>query len=180
MSRLKPFMYLAGLGFILTFMVHVSSLLSLPFPIGAYTILILFLGIFLFIPLLVALYVAYKLSKDFKEKDRWKAALRGCPSWQKYLLNLFWGYALFTFFLFWIMGGDQGGAGAHGLSVSGVKMFSAGFMAFYVVSMALLYSAIHVRTDVQARRCPNGHLVSPLAKFCRECGSKVIDGEVPK
>ena len=180
MSRLKPFLYPAWLGFILSFMVHVSSLLRLPLPIGAYSGLILFLGIFLFIPFSVAVVHLYNLCKDFKSKDLWKAALRGSPPWQKYLLKLFWSYGFFIFILSSIIAGDDGRVGAHGLSVRDIREISAIFMAFYFCSMAILYSAINVRTDVQARHCPNGHLVSPFAKFCRECGSKVIDSQVPK
>jgi hypothetical protein len=171
---LKPFLYLAGLGFILSFVVHVSSLLNLPITIGIYKVLILFLIIFLLIAAFVALIVFQNLSKEVKSKNLWKAVLRGSPTWQKHMLTLFLGYAAFTFILSRIMGGG-GGAGSHGLSVNDVREISAFFMAFNFFSIAILYSGIHVRTDVQERRCPNGHLVSPVANFCGECGLEVID-----
>ena len=175
----KPFMYLAGLGLILSFIVHVSNLLHLPINIGIIKILILLLIIISLIAAFVAVIAFRNLSKDVRSKDLWKAALRGSPAWQKHMLIFFFGYAAFTFILSRIMGGG-GGAGSHGLSISDVREISAFIMALNFFSIAILYSGIHVGTDIQKRHCPNGHPVSPLAKFCGECGLEVINRSVPK
>jgi hypothetical protein len=50
-------------------------------------------------------------------------------------------------------------------------------MAFYFTAMAILYSAIHDKEHDAARRCPNGHPVSPSAMYCEECGLKVIEAQ---
>ena len=55
--------------------------------------------------------------------------------------------------------------------------FSGHWMAFYSAATAILYSAVVVAGRDPARRCPNGHPVSPSADFCENCGAKIIDSE---
>jgi hypothetical protein len=173
---LTPLMYLAGLGLILSLLVHVSSLLGIFSPFGAPArglFVMLTIGA---VPLsFPAVLAAIPLCKDFKSKDFWKAALRGCPAWLKYLPGFCFGYAAFIFILFRIMvdGGAKSGGG-QGLSTRDIQVISASIMAVYSFSMATLYSAIQVRNHDQTRRCLNGHPVSPSAKFCGRCGSEVI------
>ena len=169
---LTPFMYLAGLGLIISFMLHAASLLGLPIPLDVYGKLIFFFFLLLLIAFVPAALVMGNHCKDVKSRDIWKVALRGCPTLLKYLLYLFCGYAGIRFVLFAIIGKDQTGVNGQ-LTTSAINIISAFFMVFYSVSLAILYSAI--QNGGQARRCPNGHPVSPTAKFCGECGLEVIN-----
>jgi hypothetical protein len=65
-------------------------------------------------------------------------------------------------------------SGTKGTSID-TRIGSGHSMAFYSAAMAALYSAIHVRERDETRRCLNGHPVSPSAKFCEQCGTKVIE-----
>jgi len=171
---LTPFMYLAGLGLVLSLIVHISALLGLPSPFGAIS---WGLHIGIFVVWIPAVIVMNSLVKDFKQKDLWKAALRACPKWMKYLTYFFFGYAILNFVLFVIMDiSDGSGKGSGSGTPSNVyRGFSGHWMAFYCVAMAILYSAIHVKEHDEARRCPNGHPVGPSAKFCEECGTKIVE-----
>ena len=42
---------------------------------------------------------------------------------------------------------------------------------FYAISFCVMYSLLHVKEYDASRRCMNGHVISPLAKFCEECGA---------
>ena len=44
-------------------------------------------------------------------------------------------------------------------------------LTLYAVSFCLMYSVIHAGEFDSSRRCLNGHRISPLAKFCEECGA---------
>ena len=73
---LTPFMYLAGLGLVLSLIVHISALLGMPSPFGE---IVWGLHIGIFIVWIPSVIVMNSLVKDFKQKDLWKAALRACP-----------------------------------------------------------------------------------------------------
>jgi hypothetical protein len=50
--------------------------------------IVLFAGIFLvWLPTILLM---NRLTRDFKQKDLWKAALRGCPPWMRNALWLLW------------------------------------------------------------------------------------------
>jgi hypothetical protein len=96
-SILIPFMYIAAIGVVLSVVVHISALLGMPSPFGEIS-WVLHMGIF--VVWLPAILVANKLVRGFKQKDFWKAALRGCPQWMKNLIYLFLGYAILNFTIF--------------------------------------------------------------------------------
>ena len=172
---LTPLMYLAGLGLILSVIVHVLSLFGMPSPFGE-TSWVLHGGIFVvWLPTVLAL---NKLGKDFKRKEIWKAALRACPKWMKNMTYFLFGYAILNFAVFIISDFTGGGStGDHGDTPAIVfRGFSGHWMAFYCVAMATLYTAIHAKEHDEARKCQNGHPVSPAARFCEECGARVIEG----
>jgi len=173
---LTPFMYLAGIGLVLSVIVHISALLGITPPLGEVS-WVLHVGIF--IVWLPAVIVANRLVKDFKQKDFWKAALRACPKWMKNLTYFFFGYAILNFILFLVLEAGSGNSKGSGTPSTVFRGFSGHWMVFYCVAMAILYSAIHIEQHDAARRCPVGHPVSPSAKFCEECGSKIIETENP-
>jgi hypothetical protein len=169
---LRPFVLffaaLAAIGLALSVLSHIEALLGLQGPLGDYEMLLHF-GIF--VVWLPAILVSTQLTRDFKRKDFWKAALRGCPPWMKYMVYGFFGYALLNFIVFLVNAPPKGGFGP--ISPTVVRGFSGHWMAFYSAAMALLYSAAHVKDRDAGRRCPQGHSVSPLAQFCEQCGQPV-------
>ncbi|HUJ49554.1 MAG TPA: hypothetical protein VLW25_05125, partial [Bryobacteraceae bacterium] len=56
----------------------------------------------------------------------------------------------------------------------GERFITGHVMAFYSVFSAVLYSGAKLWGQ-QGRRCPEGHPVGPLAKFCDQCGRPIID-----
>jgi hypothetical protein len=177
---LAPFAVLATIGLVLSLTVHVSSLLGMPSPLGEAS-WALHIGVFVvWFPAVLA---SRGLVKDFKQEDFWKAALRACPTWMKYMTSLFFVYAIVNFLTFMLLdvGGGKIDPGSGGTPSSVLRGFSGHWMAFYSAAMALLYSRIHVAEHDAARRCPDGHPVSPSAKFCEECGAEMVErGDPPR
>jgi len=152
-----PVMVLSALGVVVSTSLFVLSL------VGAYHAFkggppLIFLGIFVvWVPTVILM---NRLTRDFKQKDVWKAALRGCPSWMRIGLWVFTGVVVAITFLPVIWKGQPG--------EDGFTVFPA---IFYAASFCTMYSLIHV-DEVDANSCClNGHPMSPLAKFCEECGS---------
>lgn len=167
---LTPFICLSAIGLILSLIVHVSALLGLPSALGE-SAWALHMGIF--VVCLPAALVSRRLTRDFKRKDFRKAALRGCPQWMRWMTYGFLGYAIINFITF-IAFSDKGGSGSD-TPAAVFRGFSGHWMAFYSAALAVLYSASQVRERDAARRCPNGHPVSPAAQYCEECGERIID-----
>jgi hypothetical protein len=160
-----PFLALSAVGFAALLVIHVASLIGVAYPFER------FLGILgpgLFVVFLTMIFVMNRLTRDFKQKDIWRAALRGCPTWMRRAVWTISGYSWLGFFV-WplIFGGGMDSATNKARVGSGVLMI------FYLISFAVLYSATKAQTLDESRRCLNGHHVSPLAKFCEECGAPV-------
>jgi hypothetical protein len=168
---LTPLMYAAACGLILSISEHVSALVDLPSPLGEFS-KYLFFG--LFVVWLPTVLVATRLSKDFKQRDFWKAVLRGCPKWMKWMVYFFFGYAILNFVLCAIIDST-----AKGTPID-ARIGSGHSMAFYSAAMAALYSAINIKERDKTRRCFNGHPVSPSASFCEQCGARVMEPKDPK
>jgi hypothetical protein len=132
-----------------------------------------YLHIGIFVVWIPAILVSSRTTKDFKQKDFWKAALRGCPPWMKHLTYLFGGYAIINFLIFIYL--ERSGTGHGENDLIKLRGFSGHWMAFYSAAMSTLYSATQIEKFDRQRRCRNGHPVSPLAKFCEECGASVLD-----
>lgn len=154
-------MWIAAAGFVASVMVHVSSLLGLPQPLGR---LAWGLHIGIFVVWLPAVLVAQRLSKGAKQADFWKAVLRGCPRWMKRFLYVLVPYIFINFFVGIALGPDT--------ESDNFRIFSGHWMFFYFAGMAMLHSA-HRLGSLEPRTCPQGHEVSPFAKFCEECGSEL-------
>jgi len=168
MLLLHPFRFLSALGFTLSLIVHIAALLSVRITSDRNLIFLLVGSGIVYIPAILA---AQWTSREFKRKEMWKASLRGCPKWMKTMVSVLGGYAVSSFILFALL------SAKHGQSNSGIGhqawLVSTYAMTFYWTSFAFLHSALHSKEVDLRRRCMNGHLVSPLAKFCEECGSPV-------
>lgn len=114
---------------------------------------VLLVGIFLiWLPTMILM---NRLTRDLKRKDRWKTALRGCPPWMKRALWVVLGFVVVSFLFPF---------SERNLPI----LFPAGF---YAVSFCVMYSLRKPQEFDAGRRCTNGHALSPLAKFCDECGA---------
>jgi hypothetical protein len=171
---LAPFIGLSGIGLILSIIVHFIALSGNPIPYGK---LVWGLHIGIFIVWLPAIVVSQTLTSDFKRKDWWKAALRGCPAWMKWMTFVFFFYAIFNFVTF-VISISLLTNGAKPTEAAELRGASGHWMAFYSAAFAILFSAINAASCDKERKCRNGHVVSPLAKFCDECGAQIIDRQI--
>lgn len=156
----------AGLGWLLMLVTHVAALLGHGGPLGGREE-VFFFG--LFILWAAAILASRSLSKDVPQRDFWKATLRGCPTWMKYLLYGSFFYALVNFVLA-VTGGAKTGPGP----AQATRAISGHLLAFYAAAFAILYSAATLWGQ-QGRRCSEGHPVGPLARFCDHCGRPIVD-----
>lgn len=163
-ALISPFVILSGIGLFLCLLIHMAALVKVPFE---HYNKVFFLGVGVFIVWVPTVLVSIKLTKDFKQKEFWKAALRGCPVWLKYLVYIMFGYAAFNF-IYMIISGDPSENEA-----TTARFISGHLLVFYSAALGTLYSATQVERIDTARRCINGHPVSASAKFCEECGAPV-------
>ncbi len=154
-----PVMVLSAVGVLLCLCLFLLALLGVQ-PLPSKTVPILFGGLFLvWFPTVILM---NRLTKDFKQKDLWKAALRGCPAWMRTALWVVIGCVFAVFFLTVIAKRNPGDS---------PQTFVLFPITFYAVSFCVMYSLINVEECDAGRRCLNGHRISPLAKFCEECGA---------
>ncbi len=169
-ALLLPFFILAAIGLAAMLAIHVSALGGFVWPFDHYFKLIAPGAFVVFLP---AVLVMNRLTRDFKQKDLWRAALRGCPPWMRHAFYVVFGYACVGFFAFpFVFGGGMDTPANQARSMSGVLLI------FYLTPVVVLYSAMHAETANRVRRCLNGHRISPLAKYCEECGAPA-DERVP-
>src|SRR5712671_2024271 len=95
-ALIYPFLALALAGFLAIFAVHVASLFGVTYPSDH---LLRFLGPGVFVVFVPTVLVMNRLTRDFKQKDIWRAALRGCPQWMRRTVWTIFGYSWFGFFI---------------------------------------------------------------------------------
>jgi hypothetical protein len=168
-ALIYPCLALAAAGFMGVLAVHVAALLGAAYPFEHF---LKFLGPGVFIVFVPTIFVMNRLTRDCKQRDIWRAALRGCPRWMRGSVWAIFGYAWIGFFMLPLLYG--GGMDAE---ANKARSMSAMLLVFYLVSVSVLYSATQVPRLNQS--CLNGHRVSPLAKFCEQCGAPVAASNVP-
>jgi len=160
-----PFLALSAVGFAALLAIHVASLFGVAYPFEHF---IGILGPGIFVVFLPTIFVMNRLTRDFKQKNIWRAALRGCPTWMRRTVWTIFGYSWLGFFILpLIFGGGMDSA------TNKARIGSGALMVFYLIPLAVLYSATKAHTLDESRSCLNGHHISPLAKFCEECGAPV-------
>ncbi|HYF51254.1 MAG TPA: hypothetical protein VEJ63_17705 [Planctomycetota bacterium] len=169
---LLPLFILSLIGLFLSIISHLAGLIGYEAPLGSAS---WWLHVGIFVIWFPAVLCAQRLVKDFKQKDFWKAALRGCPPWMRYVTYGFFIYAMINFILFIGATPAKGSHHASDAPPEVIRGFSGHWMAFYSVGAAILYSSIQVAKRDPARRCNSGHPVGPAAKFCESCGAPVPD-----
>jgi hypothetical protein len=160
-----PFLVLSSVGFAAMLVIHVASLLGITAP---FEHLLTYLAPGVFVVFLPAILAMNQLTRDSKQKDIWRAALRGCSQWMYRAVWVIFGYAWVGFFALPFLYG-----GGMDSEANKARMLSGTLLVFYMIPFAVLYSWTQARHFDESRRCLNGHRVSPLAKFCEECGAPV-------
>jgi hypothetical protein len=163
MDLIYLFLLLSAMGFIAVAAVHVASLFGATF---LFEHSLKFLGPAIFVVWLPTVFVANRLCRDFKQKDFWRAALRGCPEWMRRGVWIIFGYAWVGFFALPLLYG-----GGMESVANKARSMSAGLLTFYWIAGSVLYSATRAEKLDESRRCLNGHRISPSAKYCEECGA---------
>jgi hypothetical protein len=164
-AALYPFLLLAVVGFFLSVAAHCLALAGVPIPGGK---LAWGLHVGIFVVWIPTVLVAYQSARYANRKDHWKVTLAGCPPWMRRGLYVVFGYAILNFALF--LAPNPSKQSMNDVSLSAIRGFSGHWMLFYGAAFAVLYSRIHAPQLYQPRKCPQGHVVSPTALFCPECG----------
>jgi hypothetical protein len=157
-------MYIAVVGLFSNLILHISGFFSSIPPAQAAQVA-RYLNLVMFAVSVVSIVTANRVCENYLPRDYWKAALRGCPQWLKYLPAFLLAYAI----LFATIHGSSGVLG----SAPKVQEGCAFGMAIYAISLAILYSALQVQDVNRVGKCLNGHQVPADAKFCEECGAQV-------
>jgi hypothetical protein len=169
-----PFLIASGVGLAVSIAAHFAALAGYSIIPGK-KVFLLHIGIFaVWVPTII---VWNMMAREVKQKDMWKAVLRGCPQWMRYAGYVLFGYAILNFILFMVISPPPKQIDKQNEEwavPAGVRGFSGHWMMFYGMSFAVFYSALRVDELDRRRRCANGHKVSPLAKYCEECGAPVI------
>ncbi len=156
-----PLLAVAGLGLVLSVLVHVCALGGLPSLLGKAT-WALHLGIFVvWIP---TIRVIIPLWHGVTRREAMPFLLRGFPPWMRIMVIGLLAYAVLNFALFVSDAlGDREG------ELVVLRGFSGHWMVFYGLACAVLYS--YRNTDpASAPCCLNGHPMSARANFCERCG----------
>jgi hypothetical protein len=128
---------LSGIGLILSLGIHLDALRGRRLAPESF-FWGLHLGIFLvWFP---AILIAQKLVGYTRGRDFWKVLLKDCPSWLRYVIYGFMGYAVVNFLL--CFGTEKAVGTGSNPSANVWRGFSGHWMAFYVVAAAVFYSAI--------------------------------------
>jgi len=163
-------MLLAACGLMLSIVAHGMALLGLVIP-GGRLVWVLHFGIFV---VWIPTGLTMMWSTRYTSYNRvWKQALGGCPVWMRSGVYLLFGYAMFNFILF--MATMPGNKPTGDAPPSIVRGFSGHWMVFYGAAFAILYSAVYAPGLRRERKCPQGHTVSPTARYCSDCGHMFPD-----
>ena len=161
------FLVLSVCGLALSIGAHLIALAGVAIP-GGKLVWALHIGIFVvWIPTVL---VSMQMTRYANRKDFWKVALAGCPLWMRRAGYVLFGYAILNFILFIATTASQPEQLSGDAPPSVVRGFSGHWMIFYGTAFATLYSRIYAPHLYRERRCPQGHAVSPTARFCPDCG----------
>ena len=168
---LYPFMWLAAAGLVVALAYHIAALIGL--RLGEDRLFwATSVGVFVvFVPPMVLM--QFDASRvPLRPQDWWNFALRGCPNWMRWIVYGFTGYAVVNFLWFLLWGAPV--RPTNPATAGELRGITGHLMAFYSAAYAMLYSRIAAGPP-RTRRCPHGHEVSALAKYCEECGRGVPD-----
>ena len=115
--------------------VHVASMAGVTTPFER---VLPVLGPGIFVVWAPTIFVMNRQTRDLKQKDIWRAALRGCPTWMRRTVWIIFGYSWLGFFLIpFLLGGGIDS------ELNKIREMSAVFLAFYVIAVAVTFSSLH-------------------------------------
>ncbi|HUI83784.1 MAG TPA: hypothetical protein VL240_06145 [Candidatus Binatia bacterium] len=131
MARLASLAFvLACMGFAAVLTIHIAALSGSVGPFQHF-------GKLLFPALLVvwlpAIFCMNRLVRDVPQKDIWKAALRGCPTWMRTALWVVCGYAWVGGFVIPIIAGRDTNS-----QLAGARTTSGVMLGFYGIAVCVL------------------------------------------
>ena len=137
---LRPFLWvfiwLSCVGLVVSLWVHLGAVMGRRVAPEPY-FWILHIGIF--VVWFPAVFVAQRLVGNMNRKDLWKVILKDSPTWMRYMVYGFMGYAMVNFLLFMMNAPSGHGGGNPPAEVW--RGFSGHWMAFYSAALAILYAA---------------------------------------
>ena len=138
MRFLRRFTLFSASGFIVSLVVHILGLLNKA-PFFGWFAIPLHFGIF--VALLGALVAFFRLRQS-EGKGFWKRALRASPVWMRWVLVLFFVYALANFFIFWNKLFNLNGKSSDEVMAIVLRGFSEHWLFFYFGIFFVFYAAM--------------------------------------
>jgi len=163
-------MLLAGCGFILSATAHCLALANAEIPGGKY---VWGLHIGIFVVWLPAVLICNQATRIARRRDLWKQVLGACPGWMRWSLYAVFGYGILNFIYFVATTGSQHFQMTGDAPDPVIRGFSGHWMIFYGAAFAIFYSRLNAPQLYSGCKCPLGHTVSPLDRYCPECGSEI-------
>ena len=163
---LYPFMWLAAAGLVVALAYHIAALIGL--RLGEDRLFwATSVGVFVvFVPPMVLM--QFDASRvPLRPQDWWNFALRGCPNWNTASRGTPGQLSM-------VSPVGRARRPTNPATAGELRGITGHLMAFYSAAYAMLYSRIAAGPP-RTRRCPHGHEVSALAKYCEECGRGVPD-----
>jgi len=164
-------MAVAAGGFVISFAIHVRSLLG--WPLSATVWLAVHAGILVLALPYIWIVRAFRAERKPGTLVSVRRFYKGCPSWMKKTVTGLFAYFVLVMVAFSIK--NHGGGGSTDIKKWVARdvavFFSSGWMSAYSALFAIFFSAS--RTIPWPLRCPNGHRVPPGRGYCEECGSLV-------
>ena len=115
--------------------------------------------------MIVAVMTSLRLGKDLPRRDHWKVIWSFSAAWVRKFQYGFTGYVFATWgFLAWK---QYESASAH---VDPTPFLAAIAMVLSIASGMTAYAVFRDPTLLTGRTCKNGHRISPLDKYCPQCG----------
>lgn len=171
-----PFVILSAAGLILSVFVHLMALTGQD-PGWGGAVWGLHIGIFaVWIPTVL---ISQRQMRHAKRSDFWKIAMQGSPAWMRYMTMGLFAYAIVNFIIFIASTAGKPESTGSEITPAALRGFSGHWMIFYSAALSILYSA-HRLGDRIDPKCPNGHPLSPLAKFCDQCGAAAPEEKLLK
>jgi hypothetical protein len=164
-ALIYPSLALAAAGFVAVLAIHLSALLGATYLFEHFLKFFVPVGFVLYIPMA---FVMDRLTRDVKNREMWRTALRGCPRWMRWSEATIFGYVWIGFFVFYLL--HPGGTDSE---INNARSASAVVLVLYLIPLSVLYSSTQLPRFGASEHCLNGHRISPFAKFCDQCGAPV-------
>jgi hypothetical protein len=135
---IRSFALFSVFGFVLSLVVHILGLFNKA-PFFSWFAFLLHFGIF--VALLGAAATYFRLRQS-EGKDFWKRALRASPVWMRWMLFLFFIYAVANFFWFWNKLFNLSGKSSDEIMAIVLRGFSGHWLFFYFGIFIVFRSAM--------------------------------------